>query len=133
MLVTYDADSLLEFILSSGDLRDPLTRTAFSEGELNRLRTRCAFGTSLPSMVFLKRKHLAEVARRDVQAFMVDEFVYEISNIHPTLHPYGLPVYTALSPSIAVLLSTLKLVSTPGEFAYLATVCKERFDLEISS
>lgn len=131
--MTYDADSLLEFILSSGDLRDPLTRKVLNERELNGLRKRCVPATSLPSPASLERKHLAEVARRDVQSFMVDELVNELFILYPALHPYELPMYITLSPNVAALLNTLKLISTPGEFAHLATVCKERFDLEISS
>ena len=80
--VTYDAQSLLRYVKSSGDVRDPVTRQDLATHEMRRLcRLACESYTTIED---LKLRHDEEIQRREIVAFFEDEFRAQLET--PTFH-----------------------------------------------
>jgi len=69
----YDADTLYEYILASGDVRDPITRGDYAGHELLRLQRQC--GRPLPSRALLVTCAEMERERRAVVFSIADEIL----------------------------------------------------------
>lgn len=128
----YDAFSLYHFMLSTGDVRDPLAREALTDAEFNRLRMRCGAKEAV-SLLALRRKHAVEVARRDVYHFLRDEFLDELANLHAVLHPCAPAAYIEVAPHVCLLLATLRRVSFPHELSAILDTCKSRFEIDVDA
>ena len=63
-LLAYDAESLRDFIVSSGDYRDPISRQTLAKHELLRLGR--VTGSPLPCITDLSERHHREIARRQL-------------------------------------------------------------------
>jgi hypothetical protein len=70
ILLLYDANTLFEYILTSGDLCDPLTRGTYQSHELMRL-VRIS-GRVLPDRLQLQELRGSEIARRELLTYLTD-------------------------------------------------------------
>lgn len=75
-LVTVDAHALYDYVCASGDTRDPVARVPLAAHELSRLARVCG-APPLPRAQELHERHAAEVGRRELLSYLVDEFLRE--------------------------------------------------------
>lgn len=75
--VVFDADTLHEYIATTGDTRDPVTREELLSHERMRLERIC--GASLPSAELLSARHAAEVERRELLSFLCDDVLRSVA------------------------------------------------------
>ena len=75
-LITVDAYALYDYVRASGDTRDPVARVPLAAHELSRLARVCG-APPLPRTQELHERHAAEVGRRELLAYLVDEFLRE--------------------------------------------------------
>ena len=96
-LVTVDAYALYDHICASGDTRDPVARAPLVTHELSRLARACG-APALPCAQDLHARHAAEVGRRELLGYLVDEFLHAeedafdiLDNIHTVARADEMP------------------------------------------
>lgn len=75
VMIAYDAPVLLAYVRETGDLRDPVSRQWLRDHELMRLSRVCREDPMTSEQ--LSRKHDDEVTRRELLAYLQDEFLAE--------------------------------------------------------
>lgn len=76
----YDATSLLSYIVSSGDIRDPISRQPLATYELRRLCRAC--GRPPLDVDVLKARYRDEMARREMLVYLENEMLAEAHSEH---------------------------------------------------
>ena len=106
--VCFDAESLFLYIVQTGDLDDPLTRTAYARHELMRLQR--IVGRALPELETLETLRREERERRQMLEFLVDE----VTRVHA-------------SGSVAIeALENIRALASSSELTDTAAYLKER-------
>jgi hypothetical protein len=109
--LTFDAHSLYVFVASTGDTRDPMTRTQLTPFELRRLGRAC--GRLLPSTADLHRLFRAEIERRAVVDYLTDD----------ALRAPGVE-------TMVDVLAQLRAVATPSELRHVRMRVRRVFDVD---
>lgn len=74
-MILFDATTLLKYITTSGDMRDPVTRQTLASHEMMRLTRVCNETTLSEERLF--KVHRGEVGRRELLSFLEDELISE--------------------------------------------------------